>query len=479
MDTHAGQFELHAPTYGTGSFLSPQGVEVSVPLSRLTRHHAVFDVTDPHLVLRTSEALSGFRLQLGGRTAYRGRAIVTRLLEAGDRLIAEAALDGGWVDTAPKSGADIAHWRGAFDGFLSHWQKHHRVLPEFKVLIADMQTFLADMRVWLEEVQSGLEATSSPSEMVTEAEREMAMGLSPHTSGALTNFFERFEALAVRLEPELQPIHRAYARRQLHPQLLCSPFLHRTFHKPLGYAGDFEMVNMIVGDRFAGKSLFARLVNHWFLQQPPAEAHRNRLDYLAKHIIDTTVRAASSRQVARILTLGCGPAHEVQQFVEQQPFADHAAFTLIDFNHETIEHVRQTLDTIKKRHRRSTAVDTIKRSVNQILKDAVRGDDGLAGRFDLVYCAGLFDYLSDPMCRRLSEILYAWVRPGGQLVTTNVDVSNPRRLIMDFVMDWHLIYRDGPQLAALRPADLEPDGYTVESDVTGVNIYFSGRKPHE
>jgi len=73
--------------------------------------------------------------------------------------------------------------------------------------------------------------------------------------------------------------------------------------------------------------------------------------------------------------------------------------------------------------------------------------------------------------------LYEWVAPGGLLVTTNVDHSNPRRLTMDYLMEWHLNYRTGKALAALKPDQVEADAFKVRSDMTGVNIYFAARKP--
>ena len=67
--------------------------------------------------------------------------------------------------------------------------------------------------------------------------------------------------------------------------------------------------------------------------------------------------------------------------------------------------------------------------------------------------------------------------PGGMLVSTNVASVNPRRLTMDYIMEWHLNYRTGPQMAVLKPEAVAPDAFTVESDTTGVNIYLKTRKP--
>src|SRR5437588_3873172 len=99
-------------------------------------------------------------------------------------------------------------------------------------------------------------------------------------------------------------------KRQLHPCILCSPFAYRTFYKPLGYAGDYEVVNMMARSPYEGSSLFAKIVNLWFIEQRPAEAHRNRIDSLVQKQFEETARVAGLNRTARIFSLGCGPAIE-------------------------------------------------------------------------------------------------------------------------------------------------------------------------
>ena len=475
MDTSNDAKSGTDATYGSVSFLSSQGFTVEAPVTHLTRHLVVFTLHHGDLLLRTSDLLPEFKLRLRDQAAFLGRAVVKHTILNGTQLVVEATLEEGWLETDLASSTPAA-LQAAFAGFLQHWQKHHRVAPAFKVLLSDMHSFLVDLRLWLEQIEMGIRSASSGDGK--QLEHDVARGLSPHTTAAIENYFQRFEELASRLEPELHPLHRAFARRQLHPLLLCAPFLCRTYQKPLGYAGDYEMVNMICRDPFEGGSLFAKLVNHWFLQQPPAEAHRNRLDYLGERIAEATVRAASADRTARILTLGCGPAHEIQRFIAEKPFSDRAHFTLLDFNDETLANTRACLEEIKGRHHRTTGIETRKKSVAFILREAARAAESAADQeYDFVYCAGLFDYLSDQMCQRLSNVLYGWVRPGGLFVTTNVDATNPRRHIMDFVMDWHLIYRSGTQLAALRPEAVAPADCAIKSDLTGANIYCEIRKP--
>ena len=101
---------------------------------------------------------------------------------------------------------------------------------------------------------------------------------------------------------------------------------------------------------------------------------------------------------------------------------------------------------------------------------------------DLVYCAGLFDYLTSEVCEMLLRVLYGLLLPGGLLLATNVDASlnssRGFRHSMEYMLDWNLIFRTGRELEALgEGAVADEAGCRVESDLTGVNNFLSIRKP--
>ena len=102
---------------------------------------------------------------------------------------------------------------------------------------------------------------------------------------------------------------------------------------------------------------------------------------------------------------------------------------------------------------------------------------GEKAQYDLVYCAGLFDYLPDTTCQQLMDVFYDMVAPGGLLVATNVEPSNPLRYGMEHLLDWHLIYRREPELRAVRPSRAADDDVSVRTDATGVNLFIEVRKP--
>jgi extracellular factor (EF) 3-hydroxypalmitic acid methyl ester biosynthesis protein len=259
--------------------------------------------------------------------------------------------------------------------------------------------------------------------------------------------------------------------------VLCSPFAYRTYHKPLGYAGDYEMVNMILRDPLEGSSMFAKTMNMWLLKQPSAEAHRNRIKYLTEQLAKETYRVARQGWIARILSVGCGPAGEVKNFLIQEDLSNKAHFTLLDFNDETLQHTAKVLEDLKQQYRRSTKIEMVKKSVHQMLKEAGKTTD--SQKYDFIYCAGLFDYLSDRVCKRLMNILYDILVPHGLLVATNVHASNPNRNSMDFFLEWHVIHRDRVQVQHLKPDLAPPERFCENEEATGTNMFIEVRKPGE
>jgi extracellular factor (EF) 3-hydroxypalmitic acid methyl ester biosynthesis protein len=450
-----------------------QGLELRASLVHLSRHKVVFEVYHTQFALRTSEVLNNFRIMLSETPVYSGRAVVKGLINTGTIMVVEAELSEGWMDFDVVSLTEgINELPARYKEFLHRWYQFHKVLPEFKLWVAEVQTFLMDLRLWCDQIELGIR--SSPAANRLDLELDVAARLAGGITESLNTFFERFEILAEKIEDASEPAHHAYIKRHLHPLVLCSPFAYRTFHKPLGYAGDYEMVNMLLRDAREGASLFAKLLNCWFIAQPPARAHRNRIEYLTGKLTEETLRVSAKGRSAQIFNLGCGPAAEVQRFIGESAVADRAKFMMLDFNEETLRFANTVLSESKQRHQRKTEIQLVKKSVMQILKT---GSRAVPGAQDFIYCAGLFDYLPDRICKELLSILYDMLAPGGVLLATNVDCSNPIRNMLDYLLEWHLIYRTGAQMRTFAPEAAEANSVSVQADPTSVNVFLEVRKP--
>lgn len=459
-----------------------QGLPVQGTIIQLGQHEVVFEVFSPGAVIQVSEVLREFKVQLGERLAYTGRAVVKNVVHTGMKMVCAVALDEAWSLQFSDADLEPGRMRTLFKEHLHQWHKLYLIRPEYKLQIADMETFFAELRVWLDQVELGLRAAAPKKgeEFLNDVAEEIGASVLP----AVDALFDKFEHIAKAVEPSASPVHRAYMQRRLHPLLMGAPFPHRTFTKPLGYAGDYEMVGMIARNRPEGASLYAKVVHLCFVRQPPAVAHRNRLSYLTQRLVEETARLASEGRPMRVFCLACGPAVEIQDFLRTQEASNRTEFTLLDFNEETIQHVTAVFRDLKRQFSRRTPVQFIQRSVHQLIKEASRSRDPSKarpnpndGQHDFVYCAGLFDYLTDAVCQRLMTLLYDWVSPGGVLLATNVAPFNPVQVGTEHLLDWHLICRKGPALQALRPTQVTPEDFQIRSDMTGVNLFMEARKP--
>jgi extracellular factor (EF) 3-hydroxypalmitic acid methyl ester biosynthesis protein len=337
------------------------------------------------------------------------------------------------------------------------------------LVVADLASSLSGVQHWLTGVDVGIRTTVTRRR--DELEVEIFSGIGGRVNEEVFPSMERFEEVTRDVSESDVAVHKAYARRELHPIVLCSPFLYRTYTKPLGYAGDYEMVNMMLRNAYEGATAFAKLLNFALLNTEPVVAHRNRIDFLVEKLRSECARRASKGKI-RVFNLACGPAMEVQRFLRECEESELAEIDLLDFNSETLEYTRERIEEARKSGGSETPVRYFQRSVHQLLRSATQGGDDEFTNYDVVYCAGLFDYLSQRVCKRLVELFCTMIRPGGIVIVTNVAASNPRKAWMEYVMEWNLIYRDEAEMAGLVPDGLDLKGTTIQADSTGVNLFL-------
>lgn len=454
-----------------------QGTELTANLLRIKRYSVVFEVYNPYSILQLSEVLTDFRIMASRRLLYNGKAVVSNLLNTGIVLVCEAMLDEGWVEVdflagiTAELGQDAGNTdlKSQFADFMSEWKTGNEVNDPFKIVVADLASMLSGVQHWLTGIDVGIRTTVTRRR--EDMEREIFAKVEQRVVEEVIPSMERFENVATEVEDSGMAVHKSYVRRQLHPIVLCSPFLFRTYTKPLGYAGDYEMVNMMLRDPYEGSSAFAKILNYALLNTEPVVAHRNRIDFLVETLREECQRRVS-RGKTRVFNLACGPAVEVQRFLRECDESDLAEIDLLDFNAETLEYTRARINEAKMAGGRETHVRYFQRSVHQLLRAATQGGEEDFTNYDVVYCAGLFDYLSQRVCKRLVELFCTMARPGGRVIVTNVAASNPRKAWMEYVMEWNLIYRDNADMEDLIPDNVPVKSSSIKADATGVNLFL-------
>ena len=465
-----------------GFCLREEEPEMPALLLGLRVDRAICSVPFPFHALRANASIPSIRIRTRCVEVYSGPAVIGQVIQYQTGTIFEAALESAhWRLPMGQAALSSAAWGQDLAKVLAGFADAIKLVPGFAAVVADFEALLTRLRDWLFLVEAGWGRLPEAERRQREAAAIKA--LQQPVTAALDSLVDRFESLAAQVSAEAVAAHQRHLREHLHPLLLCSPFAWRAFIKPLGYAGDYGMVEMMLRTPAQGDGLYAKLVNCWLVSQAPAAAHRHRVAYLREMLRQETARVVAAGRSLRVLNLGCGPADEVQQFLEHEPVSDGVAMTLLDFNDETLAYLRGRLEEIRRRTGRGAGVQLLKKSVQQVLKDSLRSRAATDGeRYDYVYCAGLFDYLPDEVCRRLLELFYQWLNPGGLVVATNVSAAmNQRRAFrysMEYMLDWHLIYRDGADFARLAPP-LPPGQVRVIEESLGVNLYLEIRKPDD
>lgn len=228
-------------------------------------------------------------------------------------------------------------------------------------------------------------------------------------------------------------------RHPLHRLLLESPFTRRAYEKPRGYAGDAVLMDLIYGMALprGGLSPLGGMLYGYEFDSPCFQSVRTRRATLAREID----RVAETRSHTQVLAVASGHLREIEW--SRAARANAVTITALDQD-------RDSLDCVEQEYRRYELV-TVPATIGDLLRRSVRLPE-----FDLVYAAGLYDYLEEDLARTLTATLFRHVAPGGRLLIGNFTTQTYDAAFMEAFMDWRLIYRTPEQvrqLAGAIPAD--------------------------
>ena len=450
-------------------FTNSQDIRARGNLVKVSRSTLIFEVYNPYSIVQLSEVLHDLEIRGNDRVIYKGRAVVSGLVNTGLMLIVSATLLDHWSELIGLAG-DSDSIRAEIDEFIEDWKHNQQIRPEYQLSVVRLRSFLTAMNHWLEHLDFDDGQLANPT---TESEDDIFPDLVKPLVPTVLDLLQEFEAQAAAVSDNERTTHIQYAQDDLHPLLMRAPFVHRAYNKPLGYAGDYEMVNMMLRDPREGPTIYAQLINTLYLQTGPAQAHRNRIDilvdWLQGKIADFQKSNPDTRP--RILNVGCGPAIELQRLLGRDRNIENCDITLIDFSQETLDYTENKLNAAIQTSGIRPNIEFVHESVHGLLRQASKHAENKQQReYDIIYCAGLFDYLSDRVCSRLLKLFYQWCTTDGHVLVTNVHSSNPSRHGMEHLLEWYLIYRDEAgmeKLGAVFPC------HETFADDTGINIFLS------
>jgi hypothetical protein len=248
---------------------------------------------------------------------------------------------------------------------------------------------------------------------------------------------------------EFQEIHRQFTLPLVTPHVVSAPVLYHAWAKPLGYAGDHVLMSYIYEKRWEGTHLFAKLMHRYGVEHPMSETVRCRRDLLLEHIKETVGRSteADPEGTCRILSLGSGPARELADFATDYTGAKPVQFTLVDQDNSALGFANRQISPLVVKTESRISVQYLYLAFAQLLRNKDLFESIPSA--DLIYCSGLFDYLSTGKAKMLMNRLMAKVSPGGRLLIGNFSSPPPAAWTTTYLLDWNLRYRTREEMEEL------------------------------
>lgn len=229
--------------------------------------------------------------------------------------------------------------------------------------------------------------------------------------------------------------------------------------KKYGYSGDFEIIDHIYTLRTNPGPLLRRW-DLFFHAQAAACAVRNRKTYFHQ-LLQAHAARHTTRLPLSVLNVASGPGRDLREWFQNDRRVP-VRIDCVEMDARAIEYA-QKLCAPWLRH-----LCFHHRNVLRSVPD--RG-------YDLVWSAGLFDYLSDRVFVHLLKTLLAVTKARGEVVIGNFSDCNPSRAYMELLGDWHLHHRSHETLVALAgQAGASPDMVQVFWEPQGVNHFLHVRR---
>ncbi|MFQ5638091.1 MAG: class I SAM-dependent methyltransferase [bacterium] len=206
------------------------------------------------------------------------------------------------------------------------------------------------------------------------------------------------------------------------------PITFRSYSKPRGYSGDAVLMDFLynhpsVREKVNRSTRIGQAIFDYHVTSPSAASVRWRREYLSQLIDETAHRVADPE----ILSVACGHLREAK-FSAALQNDTVKRFIAFDQDPESL--------AIIEAERVSAKIECIQGTV----KDLIRRKHNF-GTFDLIYSAGLYDYLSDKAARLLTKILFGMLKKDGRLLIANFLPGTKECGYMEAFMGWKLLYR--------------------------------------
>ncbi len=357
----------------------------------------------------------------------------------------------------------------ALEDFKTNELLRQNIPRTFRHLTLEMKEFLQELKLILDGLELKLTTTSAAENRQSD---EVAIAITSHfIEENLNPKLNELSNILTSLSQNIKNDCYLYFRNNVSCIINLAPFSNRGLNKPLGYAGDYEMMNMIYRNEPIGTSIFSKSLHKFMINMSGGKAVRNRAFFMKDKIKNHFLSKSNLSDFnGKTLSVASGPAREIQLLLEEQAKEenikmDRIEFHFLDQDLSSLKYAQRELNTIANELKVNANFKFFNIDIKRIIVKGLQEKN-----YDIIYSAGLFDYFSDSIAVRTAQNLLESIKPGGLLIIGNFDVTNPSKTFMELAWDWPLTHRSSEELLRIFKG-LGTKSW-IESEPEKVNLFI-------
>lgn len=288
----------------------------------------------------------------------------------------------------------------------------------------------------------------------------------------LDSYFEKIWQFVNGFSKEDYSLHQQYFQKIIAP-LFEEPSVvnKQIYRKPLGYPGDYIVMNYIYDysgtNKYLGKLSLEKLINNYTCNVPFSISNIVRKEFFKNKIMEVVNRGDGMR----ILSVGSGPARELLELIEEDKINKKLTFTCLDLEKKVLEYVKDKFERLENRSKKLVEINYLHKNILELIRN--KGLGGSLNNQDLVYASGLFDYLRERFASRLIKELFQLLNKNCSLFICNASAENyTHRAYYEFLGEWIMIYRTKKELLSWTKNLANASEVKFENQTNSTNYLF-------
>ncbi|MEM9422571.1 MAG: class I SAM-dependent methyltransferase [Pseudomonadota bacterium] len=343
------------------------------------------------------------------------------------------------------------------------------VPTEYKIFCADVLDTIANWRRQIEKEIAPFEHALSDDEKII-LDKELEESVREEWRSLVLRGDDLI--LPYKYDKVTRPKIKQYTENLLTRELVGGVIWNRSYTKPLGYPGDYRIMDMIYEHDPIGEDTYSRFL--YTLGLIAAQPIAARMEYLTE-VIEGLANQHDGKDHFHVMSIGSGPACELKRMFQRDRAPENGySITLVDPEIKALNYAISSIYGAVKTGVSSVMVSGMNTSFTEMLRP--NSTFRHLPPQDLIYSAGLVDYLNPSLARKLISKLYEHLRPGGSVLIGNVnDHRTGIMWLTDYVLEWPMYFRNHDEMMEI--ADGLPGEISLTTDPSDAIYMLKITKP--